>query len=515
MSDGVRGFVEARELGPKRSADVCVIGSGAGGAVVAAELAAAGLDVLVLEEGGRYTKADFKMREDLAMPALYQDAGTRSTKDLGIALLQGRAVGGSTVVNWTTCFRTPEVILDRWRTRHAVSGLGRRELDPHWDAIEARLNILQLPLDETNRNNRLLYEGCRALGLEAETVSRNTRACFKSGYCGMGCPVDAKQSMNVTYLPDAVASGATVASRCRVDRLRIAGGRAVAAECTALDRDGRTALGPVEISARRFVLAAGGIGTPGILLRSGLGDGVVGRRTFLHPVVAVSARYADDVNPFYGAPQSVASHAHADRGPDVGYFLEAAPLHPMLAAMALSGMGEDHRQAIAELPRLAAHIALLIDGHHDDVPGGTVELRPSGSPVLDYPIPPRLWEAAKAALRTLVRVNLAAGAEWVRSGHDPAVVIRSERELGLVDRAPYATHALSLFSAHVMGGAPLGDDPARSVVRSEDLRHHRVEDLFVCDGSLFPTSLGVNPQESIYGLAHLFASRWRAAWPRG
>jgi choline dehydrogenase-like flavoprotein len=493
--------------------EVCVIGSGAGGAIVAARLAASGYQVVILEEGGHHTRRDFKMREDLAFPMLYQEFGTRATKDLGVSILQGRAVGGSTVVNWTTSFRTPEPVLDHWQRVYGVRGFDKKDLDPHWDQIEARLNIRPLPIEHANANNRLLYEGCTKLGYAVEPTHRNTRNCFKSGSCGMGCPVDAKQSMLVTYLPDALEAGATLISRCRVDRLIAEGGRVTAVECSEIGGDGYNPTGrQLEIQADRFVLAAGAINTPAILIRSGLGGGMTGRRTFLHPVVAVSARFEEAVDPFYGAPQSVASHAFADRGDQAGFFLEAAPLHPMLLALASTGFGEAHRERMIELPHLAAHIALAIDGFDPSETGGTVEVRASGAPVLDYPLPPRIWEALREGCKTLARIDLAAGAQWVATGHDPALIIRGEPDLERIDRAPFETGRVTVFSAHVMGGAMVGGDPARSVVRPEDLRHHQIANLFVADGSLFPTSLGVNPQQTIFGIAHLAAERWAGGW---
>jgi choline dehydrogenase-like flavoprotein len=512
---GAAGFIDGRSLGDGQTikADVCIIGSGAGGAVTAAQLTAAGYDVLVVEEGGHHSKPDFQMREDINFPMLYQEAAGRVTKDLQMTVLQGRAVGGSTVVNWTTSFRTPPAVYEHWKKVHAVGEITIAQLEPHWDAVEQRLNIQQIPYEETNRNNRTLYDGFKKLGLDVATTRRNVKGCMKSGYCGMGCPIDAKQSMLITYLPDAIAKGARVLSRCRVDKLVPAGTSVHHAECTILGDDGyNSAKKGVTIEARRFVLAAGGIGSPTVLLRSGLGGGLVGRRTFLHPVVGVAAKYKEPVEPYYGAPQSVASHAHAHRGDDVGLFYECAPLHPMMASVALPGIGAAHRAWMQELPYLAAHIALSIDGFHPSEEGGTVTLRPSGAPLLDYPVPRRIGEALRFGARTLARANLAAGAEVVGLGEFPPVEIRSEKDLAQLDA--YDMTRMPLFSAHVMGGCAMGDDPRTSVVRSVDLRHHTLDNLHIVDGSVFPTSLGVNPQESIYGLAHLvserLASRWKA-----
>jgi choline dehydrogenase-like flavoprotein len=187
--------------------------------------------------------------------------------------------------------------------------------------------------------------------------------------------------------------------------------------------------------------------------------------------------------------------------------MEAAPLHPMMAALASTGFGASHHQVITQLPNLAAHIALVIDGFGSSETGGTVELRSSGAPVLEYSLPPRIWEGLREGLKTLARIDLAAGAEVVRSGHDPSVEMRSEKDVAKIDDAPFEPNRVLVFSAHVMGGCMVGGNPQTSVVRGGDLRHHSLANLHVVDGSIFPTSLGVNPQETIYGISHLVGSR--------
>ena len=256
------GVVEGQTLTSdlEAVADVCIVGSGAGGAVAAATLQAAGLKVLVVEEGGYFTSSRFRMREADAYPNLYQESAQRTTKDLSVAIFQGRTVGGGTVVNWTTCFRTPDHVVEHWRAKHAVGSISPADLAPHFDAVEERLSVAPIPLEATNRNNRTLYEGCKALGYEAEPIKRNVRGCALTGYCGMGCPIDAKQSMLVTYLPDAMNRGATVLSRCRVERLVLEGNEVTGLEGTLLDADGVKPTGvKARVKAKRFLLAAGAI----------------------------------------------------------------------------------------------------------------------------------------------------------------------------------------------------------------------------------------------------------------
>lgn len=497
------------------SPDVCIIGSGAGGAVAAALLQQAGLKVVVLEEGGYFTSTRFRMREDECYPQLYQESAQRTTKDVSVSIFQGRAVGGTTVVNWTTCFRTPASTLERWNRTHGAAAITAEGLAPHFRAIEQRLHIQKIPLADVNRNNRLLWDGCQALDFGVETLHRNVKQCIQSGYCGMGCPVDAKQSMLVSFLPDAVDAGATVVSRCRATRLVYEAGRVARIEGALLDAWGLKPTGVrLVVRPKYVILSAGAIGTPAVLLRSGTEDphDRIGRRTFLHPVIVSAGEYDEPVAGYRGAPQGVASHHFADRGDEVGYFLEAAPIYPLLLATAFPGFGPAHRTFMTKLPNLAAHIALAIDGHHEGEEGGRVVLRPSGAPVLDYTVSAKTWSALRQAQHDLARLQLETGARAVYTLHYGEGPVRSSRDLAQVRDRPFGPHDVGVFSAHQMGGAGISDDPQRGVVRSEDLRHHHVRNLHVIDGSVFPTSAGVNPQLSIYGLAHWTASRLAAAW---
>ena len=492
------------------TADVCVVGTGAGGAVTAAVLAEAGLDVLMLEEGGYYTSADFTMREKDCVPRLYQENATRTTADAAISLLQGCAVGGTTVVNWTTSFRTPEDVVAHWAERHGVKGFVYADLVPHYEAVEARLAIAKVGLETLNANNRTLYDGCKALGWQADTVRRNVHACFQTGFCHLGCPVNAKRSMLVTTIPDAIDARARLVFRARADRLEVDGGSITRLHGTLLDSEGRLPTGrSITVRAKRFVVSGGALNSPALLLRSGLDSGGrVGARTFVHPAIGSLAFFDRDINPFQGAPQSAASHHFARPAAGVGFFLEAVPWYPGLASTAVPGFGADHAATMHEAAKTAIHVALMIDGFQRDVPGGRVTLRPSGAPRLDYPIVPGLWAALREAQKRMADAELAAGARRVMTLHATPGVITDRASIdAVVDGLRWEVGSAPLFSAHLMGGCCMGDDPATSVVRSEDLRHHAVHNLYVIDGSVFPTSLGVNPQESIYGLARLMATR--------
>ncbi len=486
--------------------DILVIGSGPGGAVAAATLQAAGKKVLILEEGGYFTEQRFRMHESDAYVHLYQDGAQRVTKDLSVALYQGRAVGGSSVVNWTTCFRLRKRVHEHWLKVHHIAGFSEADLRTHYTAVEERLGVHKVARSDLNRNNALLLEGCEKLGFEVDTLSRNVRGCARTGYCGLGCPIGAKQSMRKTYLQDALHSGATLISRARVDRLEYRSGRALGAQANFLDALGTNMTGAtLEVRANRIIVAAGALGSPALLLRSGIDlDGKVGERTFIHPTVALVGQHKDPVHPYYGAPQTVASEHFVERGGEVGFLLEAAPLQPSFFATGISGYGEAHRSKMESLAHSQAILGIHIDGFRADEKGGRVMLGPQGTPVLHYSPEVPVLRAFADAHKEIARVLFAAGAQQVFTGHDPALRLRNAGDIEKLQNMSYNANRVFVASAHLMGGCRMGKG---GVVDDELLRVSGYENLHVIDGSVFPTSLGVNPQLTIYALSRLISSR--------
>jgi choline dehydrogenase-like flavoprotein len=507
--------IDASTLAEDRTfeADVAIIGTGAGGGTAAEVLCDAGLAVVMIEEGPLATSSDFRMRESDAYPQLYQESAARKTSDKAINILQGRCVGGGTTVNWTSSFRTPEATLQYWRDAFGLDGFGSTDLAPWFEQMERRLSIAPWPV-APNENNEVLRRGAQALGIGVGTIRRNVAGCWNIGYCGMGCPTNAKQSMLVTTIPAALARGATLLTRTRawkLEQVNSRDSRIGTLACVGLDGRGTDpTTRRIVVRARTFIAAAGAIGTPALLLRSEVPDpyGVVGKRTFLHPTVVSAARMALPVDGFAGAPQTIYSDhflAVAPGGP-IGYKLEAPPIHPVLAATTLPGIGPMHARWMHELSHLQVIIALLRDGFHPDSPGGNVVLRSDGSPQLDYRLNDYFWEGARRAFATMAQIQFAAGATSVMPVHGNAAnFARWPEARDAIAALPFASLVTPVVSAHVMGGCPIGPDPRRAAVDSNG-RYHHLDNLYVFDGSLFPTSIGANPQLSIYAFAAKLAS---------
>lgn len=482
--------------------DVCVIGSGAGGSVMAAELARAGQRVIVLEAGSGQQSPDFDQREFVGMQSLYLDHGLTASRDLGVSILAGATLGGGTTVNWQTSLRTPDAIRDEWAARSGCVHFADTSFTRSLDAVTARLAVSTAET-EIYPNNAVLRDGCATLGYHTATLPRNARGCdaAQCGFCVYGCRHGGKQSTAVTYLLDAQRDGdTTIIPHCRAERVTIANRRVTGVLATAT-QPGSGRQTPVQVRAARVVVAAGAIHSPALLLRSGLDLPALGRHLFLHPTSSVSGTYAAPIAPWLGPPQSVLCDEFANLAGLYGFRLETAPAHPGLLALGTPWFGaRDHRREMQQSLHKSALIVLV-----RDAVGGRVRISRSGRPLIDYRPGAREQEHLRQGIAAAARVHIAAGA------HEVLTLFTRERRLrsaAAIDAfcEQIARYALdrnwsTLFSAHQMGTCRMGRD-ARTAVCDERGAVFGVRGLFVADGSAFPAASGVNPMITIMALAH-------------
>jgi choline dehydrogenase-like flavoprotein len=489
-------------------ADAVVIGSGAGGSVVAGELAAAGKSVILLEKGGYNNEATFTLQEAQAMPELYLKRGTLTTKDLGVIVLAGSTLGGGTVVNWTTSFRTPERVLEEWDESSGLHGwFTGASLQESFTAVEQRIHV-NTDNSAHNTQNQLLADGCTKLGYQVGVLRRNAVGCEqRCGTCGFGCRYGAKQSTMKTYLQDAYDHEARIIVYCAVDRVLIENERAVGVKAIVND----TMVGKtynLTVRAQTVIVAAGAINSPLILLRSGLDNPHIGRHLKLHPVTTIAGIYPDKVYCWQGVMQSAYSDEFGYLDGNYGYKLEVPPAHPGLLGLSTPWYGaRAYREQMLQAPNIATFIVLTRDRGE-----GRVSIGPDGEAQIDYVVSAYDRRHLLHGLRRAARIHLAAGAISLLSLHNkPTRLARppgsevSDLQLHEFDRQlerhGMGPNRVMMFTAHQMGTCRMGADP-RHAVTDEHGQVYGVKGLFVCDGSLFPSASGVNPMLSIMGLSH-------------
>ena len=466
--------------------DVCVVGSGAGGGVAAAVLAAAGLDVVVLEAGAYWSECDFDGAERTAFSRLYRAAGTSSTDDQGVTLIAGACLGGGTVVNYSTAFRTPDDVLAEWE------GLGvpAAPLNASLDAVCERLGV-NTDNNQPSRRDQVLRRGLESLGWDVGSLPRNAIGCeqgARCGFCGYGCPFGAKQSTARTWLVDAAAAGARIVVGAKARRVLIEGGAAIGVDA-----------GPVQVRSRAVVAAAGAIDTPALLLRSGLANPNVGRWLRLHPGTPLLGIFDEEIRPWEGTLQTLYSDRHRFLDGGYGVKYETVPAHPALGASAVPWEGAAaHAELMSRLPQLAA-IAVFAR----DRDSGRVRIARNGEPIVTY----RLSEDDGRRLATGMdggaRILAAAGAREIFTSNArmcrwddgfPAEALRFGAGRG------------SLYSLHIMGSARMGGSASMSAAQPTG-ETWDVKNLVVADGSALPTASGVNPMVTIQAVAHSNAQR--------
>ena len=497
------------------AADVCIVGSGAGGSVIAAELQQAGRSVLVLEMGGYRNEADFNQLELPGLLELYLGGGLITSEDGSIALFAGSTLGGGTVVNYMNCLRTPERIRREWR-EHGIDGIDEPSHDEHIDAVMKRISATDEATTQ-NRQHKKLIRALDELGMEHRPIVRNVDTVCEDphvcGYCLAGCQRGCKQSTLKTYLQDASDAGARFVVGCHADRILVSGDdRAAGVEATVANADGSST--KLTVSAPTVVVACGAIESPALLLRSGIGGPAAGKHLRLHPAGIVNGIYDEPIEAWIGQIQSEVSDHFAQCDGEWGFLIESLGAMPAVNAAGIPWRdGEQHKRDYARMFRHQAPFLSVARDHGE----GEVVLDPHGQPIVRWSLSDdRDRQLFVRANVELARLHHAAGAPEIRTLHAEELCWRRdsgetfEGFAARIEQAPYGPADVTIFTAHQMGSCRMGSDSRESVADGRG-ELHDCKGVWIGDASAFPTAPGVNPMVSIMSLARRTAGKILAA----
>jgi choline dehydrogenase-like flavoprotein/heme-degrading monooxygenase HmoA len=494
-------------------ANVCVVGSGAGGAVIAARLAMQGRSVLVLESGGYYNSADFHQLELWGYKHLWYKGGVTTTADGNVNILAGGTLGGGTEINWMNCVRTPALIREEWAKQYGIEGVDTAEFDRYIGMVERRISASP-QTSYFNSQNLRMREGCARLGY----LSRQTHINWEpklfqplmAGYSSFGDQTGAKQTARRTYLLDAYQNGARIMVHCRADRILVNQGRAVGVEANYSDGQGRKA--KVTVYATQVVVACGSLESPALLLRSGVGGPAVGRYFHVHPGGAVSGVYKEKQKGWWGSPQTTNCEQFVNTGDGFGFYLETPAFGPGFVASVIPWTsGRQHKEVITKIPYTSTFIWFLRDRGC-----GQVTIDKAGNSLPTYELADEMDQKNfRRATVEAIRIHEAAGAEEIlfSLAHEQIVWTRGENLESYIQTImgqPLLNGAQPIISAHQLGSCRMGRDPNTSVADT-DGELHDVKGVWIGDGSAFPTALGANPMVTIMALAERTAGKMAAS----
>ena len=476
-----------------------IVGSGAGGATMAAELAEAGVDVVVIEEGGYHPTSSFRAESVRALRTLYRDGGGGMT--LGrpsVLFAEGRCVGGSTVINGGMSWRTPGRVLEQWSTQEDVQAISEQDMEPFFARAEARHSVGWQDPETIGRDSELLKAGAEARGWTVVPNRRNQLHCAGTNNCTSGCPTGAKRSMLVTSVPRALALGARLFADCRVDRVTRARGAVTGVTGHFVRPDGSK--GPtMTVRAPVVIVACGAIQTPALLARSGVrsASGQLGRNLSLHPNAHVTAFFDSDVTGWQGVHQAFQVREFVSDG----LILTATNLPPPMLAGMMPAYGRELGELMADYNRVVTGGPLVADSGN-----GRVRSVPGLGTQVFY----RLTDATAARLVRGVELTaealFTAGARRVLLPFDGAPEVRGPEQLRNLLARPVSGRSIRVYSIHLMGTARMSEDPRRGVTDSYGAVHG-VPRLFVTDASLFPGPTGINPMETVIAVSMRNAHR--------
>ena len=485
-------------------ADVVVVGSGAGGGVIAGTLAKEGRKVVVVEAAGYFNESDFTGFEMQAYQEMFWRGGPQPTADMNVTLQAGTTLGGGTTINWMNCLRTRPWVREQWAREHGLEGVDGPDYDRHLDAVLERIGATDACSDYNGPHQRM-KEGADKLGWSFARIIRNAdrdKYAFETaGHLGFGDASGSKQSGEKTWLRDAFEHGAEFLVRTRAQRVLVENGHAAGIEAVYTGDDGTEAR-QVTVRAPTVVVACGSLESPALLKRSGIGGPAAGNYLRLHPATGMTGLYAEDQEAFYGAPQSGLVDEFADTGDGYGFMIEGVQYTPGLTGSALPWVSaQQHKELMATVRRGATFITLTRDKGH-----GRVDIDANGEAVPYYAVEdPVDVKNLHHSFEVMTRLHVAAGATQVlflatglptwREGDDV------DEYIARCQRQPLRAGGVKLFAAHQMGSCRMGDDPQTSVANPWG-ELHDVKGVWIGDGSAFPTSSGTNPMVSIMALAH-------------